>query len=199
MGNHEYNTTGALPYYAYFGARAGAPGRGYYSYDVGAWHVAVLNSNCTFVGCNPGNQQLAWLRADLAAHPAACTLAYWHHPRFTSANSFGGTLVVAPFWQALYDAGADVVLVGHDHDYERFGLQSPSGGADPRAGIREFVVGTGGRSRSRFVRVLPNSEVRDNTSFGVLSLALAPRSYTWRFLPEAGAAFTDSGSTVCHP
>src|SRR5207244_11321878 len=141
--------TSPLPCSRYSAARAGAPVRGYCSYDVGAWHVPVLNSNCTFVGCNPGNQQLAWLRADLAAHPAACTLAYWHHPRFTSANSFGGTNLVAPFWTALYNAGADLVLVGHDHDYERFALQAPSAAPDPRAGLREIVVGPGGRSPPR--------------------------------------------------
>jgi hypothetical protein len=198
-GNHEYNSTAAAPYYAYFGSHAGPPDRGYYSYDLGPWHVVVLNSNCTFVSCDTGGGQLQWLRADLAAHPAACTLAYWHHPRFTSANSSGGTSLVAPFWQALYDAGADLVLVGHDHDYERFGPQTPNAAPDPRTGIRQFVAGTGGRSHSRFVRLTANSEVRDNSSYGILALGLSPRSYTWRFVPEAGRGFTDGGSALCHP
>jgi hypothetical protein len=199
VGNHEYLTANAAPYYAYFGSHAGPPDRGYYSYDYGGWHVVVLNSNCTIVSCDTGSAQLQWLRADLSAHPAPCTLAYWHHPRFTSANSFGGTNTVAPFWTALYAAGADVVLVGHDHDYERFAPQTPGAAPDPRTGIRQFVVGTGGRSHSRFVRLKANSEVRDNTSFGVLALTLSPRSYSWRFVPEAGRSFTDSGAGICHP
>jgi hypothetical protein len=196
-GNHEYETRAATGYYAYFGPAAGDPKRGYYSFDVGAWHVIALNSNCPAVGgCGAGSTQLEWLRADLAAHPAACTLAYWHHPRFSSGQH-GSDPRYTAFWRALYEADADVVLVGHDHDYERFAPQSFRGTRDLARGIREFVVGTGGKSLRSFSTVRPNSVVRDHTSFGVLELTLGRRAYGWRFRSAVGS-LADSGSGRCH-
>ncbi|MFY9587193.1 MAG: metallophosphoesterase [Actinomycetota bacterium] len=196
--NHEYSTSQAAGYFAYFGDRAGMRARGYYSYDLGSWHLIALNSNCGAVGgCGRGSPQERWLRADLAAHEASCTLAYWHHPRFSS-GLHGDSAVYTAFWQALHDAGADVVLVGHDHDYERFAPQDALGRADSARGIREFVVGTGGRSRYPFRAPRPNSEVRNFGTYGILALTLRPTSYEWRFVPEAGKAFTDTGSTACH-
>ena len=196
-GNHEYRTRGASGYFAYFGAAAGDPAEGYYSYDVGPWHLVALNSNCAEVGgCGVGSAQEAWLRADLAASSARCTLAYWHHPRFSSGTNGNDRATIA-FWDALYEAGAEVVLAGHDHDYERFAPQDAGGGRDEARGIRQFVVGTGGRSLRTFTRVEPNSEVRDRSSFGVLELSLGANAYAWRFRPAVGT-FTDSGSASCH-
>jgi hypothetical protein len=202
-GNHEYNTAGAAGYFDYFNGAgvadgiAGPRSQGYYSYDIGTWHLISLNSNCTKVSCAAGSPQEQWLRADLAAHPAACTLAYWHHPRFSS-GSHGDTTLVQPLWQALYDANADVVLSGHDHLYERFAPQTPTGVADPVRGIREFLVGTGGRSHYSFGTPEPNSEVRNSATFGILKLTLHAGSYDWAFVPEAGKTFTDFGSASCH-
>ncbi len=197
-GNHDYNTAGASGYYGYFGAAAGDPSKGYYSYDLGAWHVVVLNSNCATVGgCGAGSPQEQWLRQDLAASAASCTLAYWHHPRFSSGKH-GGNAATEPFWQALYDHNADVVLSSHDHSYERFAPQTPTGAADPARGIRQFVVGTGGRSHYSFGTIRANSEVRHSGTFGVLKLTLHASGYEWRFVPEAGKTFTDSGSGACH-
>lgn len=199
-GNHEYNTLNATGYYGYFGTAAGDPGKGYYSYDLGAWHIIVLNSNssCTTISCAAGSPQETWLRADLAAHANVCTLAYWHHPRFNSGASHGNNTAVAPFWDALYQYGADVILNGHEHVYERFAPQTPAAVADPAAGIRQFTVGTGGRSHYTFGTIQPNSEVRDATSYGVLKLTLHATSYDWQFVPVAGATFTDSGTGSCH-
>jgi hypothetical protein len=198
IGNHEYGTSQAAGYFSYFGPAAGPPGRGYYSYDVGAWHLISLNSNCAPAGgCNAGSPQEAWLKADLAAHPKACTLAYWHHPRFSSGEHGDQTQTQA-LLNDLYAARADVVLNGHDHDYERFAPQTPTGAADPAGGIREFVVGTGGKNHYAIHGTQPNSEVHDNTTFGVLELRLHPASYDWRFMPEAGRTFTDAGSQSCH-
>ena len=199
LGNHEYLTPGAAGYFDYFGPAAGDPSQGYYSYDYGAWHVVVLNSNCEQLGgCQAGSSQEQWLRADLAASHAFCTLAYWHHPRFSSSDH-GNDPAVAPLWQALYDDGAEVVLVGHDHDYERFAPQTADGIADPARGIREFVVGTGGRSHYPIVRTLePNSEARNDDTYGVLRLTLRSGSYEWQFIPQEGYPFTDSGSAPCH-
>jgi hypothetical protein len=197
-GNHEYGTPGAAGYFSYFGAAAGPSGKGYYSYSLGEWHVVVLNSNCAQVGgCQAGSAQEQWLRADLAAHRGRCTLAYWHHPRFSS-GTHGSDAAMQPFWQALYSAGADIVLNGHDHDYERFAPQGPSGLADSTRGIREFVVGTGGYSH--YVPGMPvaNSQVRNGDTFGVLRLTLRSKSYQWQFVPVAGGSFGDSGSGTCH-
>jgi hypothetical protein len=197
-GNHEYNTAGATGYFDYFGAAAGDPQKGYYSYDLGSWHVVVLNSNCAKVagGCVAGSPQEQWLRADLDAHLNTCTAAYFHHPRFSSA---GNNSAMGPFWKALYDEGADVVLAGHRHNYERFAPQNPSGQADPAQGIRQFVVGTGGKSLNAFTTVQPpNSEVRSADAFGVIKLTLHPEGYDWQFVPVEGETFTDSGSGQCH-
>nr|MBA2641719.1 metallophosphoesterase [Actinomycetota bacterium] len=196
-GNHEYQTSGAAGYFQYFGAAAGDPSRGYYSFDVGSWHLIALNSNCASVGgCGAGSAQEQWLRADLAASSATCTLAYWHHPRFSSGEH-GSDSTYTAFWQALSDANADLVLVGHDHDYERFAPQSPSGGLDLTRGLRQFVVGTGGKNLRTFPTVRANSEARDVTSHGVLELTLGASGYSWRFVPAVGS-FTDTGSASCH-
>jgi acid phosphatase type 7 len=198
VGNHEYITAGASGYFGYSGAVAGDAKKGYYSYDLGTWHVIALNSNCSQVGgCQAGSAQEQWLRADLAAHPNACTLAYWHHPRFSSGEH-GNTTAVQPLWQALYDANADVMLAGHDHDYERFAPQSPTGAVDLARGLREFVVGTGGKSHYGIAAPIANSETHNDDTFGVLKLTLHPNSYDWTFIPEAGKSFTDAGSTTCH-
>jgi hypothetical protein len=195
-GNHEYNTAGASGYFNYFGAAAGDPTKGYYSYDLGTWHVVVLNSNCTQVGgCSATSPQGQWLKADLAAHPNACTLAYWHAPRFSSSQT---STPYAAFWNALYKANAEVVLNGHMHNYERFAEQSPGGVAKPGRGIREFVVGTGGEDLVPFTTIRANSEVRDASTYGVLKLTLHAGSYDWQFVPVVGQTFTDSGTTSCH-
>jgi hypothetical protein len=197
-GNHEYGTAGAAPYFAFFGAGAGPAGLGYYSYDLGAWHILALNSNCAEMGgCQAGSPQERWLRADLAAHPALCTLAYWHHPRFSS-GLHGNSTFMQPVWQALYDAGADLVISGHDHDYERFAPQDPAGSADPARGLREFAVGTGGRSHYPVLARLANSEAANDDSFGVLKLTLHAAGYDWQFVPEPGRSFADAGSGACH-
>jgi len=198
-GNHDYVTSGGSGYFDYFGAAAGARDKGYYSYRLGAWHVISLNSNCSEVGgCAAGSPQERWLRADLAADRTRCTLAYWHHPRFSS-GPHGGEPDVRAFWQALYEADAEVVLSAHDHIYERFAPQDPEGRLDVRRGLRQFVVGTGGASHHRFPGpAAPHSEVRSDDTFGVLKLTLYPASYEWQFIPVAGTTFTDSGTVRCH-
>lgn len=199
VGNHEFHSTSATFYFQYFGAVAGDFKDGFYSYNLGAWHIVVLNSECDEVGgCSAGSREEKWLRDDLASHPASCTLAYFHKPLFSSGAKHGNDPALQPFFQALYDARADVVVAGHDHDYERFALQSPTGAADPKLGIREFVAGTGGKSHRPFAEPRPNSEVRDDTAFGVLKFVLHPTGYDWVFIPEAGKTFTDSGSGQCH-
>jgi acid phosphatase type 7 len=199
VGNHEFHSGGATPYFDYFGAAAGDPSKGYYSYDLGAWHIIVLNSECAEVGgCNAGSRQEQWLRADLAAHPAACTLAYWHKPLFSSGAKHGNDPEIMPFWVDLYSVKATLVLNGHDHDYERFAPQNPSGKSDAARGIREFVVGTGGKNHRPFAAPLPTSESRNADTFGVLKLTLHPKSYDWEFIPEQGKSFRDSGSGTCH-
>ena len=197
VGNHEYLTPLADGYFGYFGAAAGLPAKGYYSFNLGAWHVVVLNGNCGIVHCRAGSRQEQWLRADLLAHTNRCTLAVWHQPLFSSGLS-GGYGLVRPFWDALYEAGADLILNGHDHDYERFAPQRPSGVYAPNKGIREFVVGTGGSSFGPWRAIRGNSEVRENRTFGVLKLTLDLSSYDWEFLPVTGSTFTDSGSAACH-
>jgi acid phosphatase type 7 len=199
-GNHEYNTLNATGYYGYYGAAAGDPGKGYYSYDVGAWHIIVLNSNssCTTISCAAGSAQDTWLRNDLANHSNVCTLAYWHHPRFNSGASHGNNTAVSNFWDALHLYGADVILNGHEHVYERFAPQTPAALADPTTGIRQFTVGTGGASHYTFGTIQPNSEVRNGDTFGVLKLTLHATTYDWQFVPVAGGTFTDSGTGNCH-
>ncbi len=211
VGNHEYLTSpegnvgtgcdasnaGANGYFRYFGARAGVQGKGYYSFDLGAWHLIALNTQCSDAGgCGTGSPQETWLQADLAAHPSQCTLAFWHIPLWSSGGRANKNSSI--FVQDLYDSGADLVLTGHDHIYERFAPQDPSGKSDTTRGIREFVVGTGGANHTDFAEIFPNSEVRDNTSFGVLKLTLHPTSYDWQFLPEPGGGLADSGSQACH-
>lgn len=198
VGNHEYNTPGAAAYYRYFGAAAGDPQRGYYSYNIGQWHLIALNSNCSEVGgCGDRSPQMQWLKADLAAHPKQCTLAYWHHPRFSSGHH-GNHSSTQAFWQTLYQAGADVILTGHDHHYERFAPQTPQGQLDQQRGIRQFVVGTGGKNHYELNETQANSQVRNADTYGVLKLTLHPTSYDWRFIPEPGGSFTDSGHSSCH-
>jgi hypothetical protein len=198
-GNREYGTGLADAYFAYFEGAAGTPGEGYYSYDVGTWHVVVLNSNCDFVpgGCGRDSAQYRWLKSELEAHPAACTLAYWHHPRFTS-GLHGNTEAMADTWTLLYSEGADVVISGHDHHYERFAPLDAEGAVDQTHGIREFIVGTGGATLFPVFRVAPGSEVRDLQTFGLLQLTLREGSYDWTFRPVAGGTFTDSGNGTCH-
>jgi acid phosphatase type 7 len=199
VGNHEFHTLGATYYFSYFGDAAGDPKTGYYSYDLGAWHIIVLNSECIEVGgCNVGSAEEKWLRADLTAHPVACTLAYFHKPLFSSGGAHGDDLELLPIWQALYGANADVVVNGHDHDYERFAPQTPLAQPDLQRGIREFVVGTGGKNHRPFVAPHANSEVRNADAFGVLKLTLRSGAYDWQFLPEAGKTFSDSGTGSCH-
>jgi hypothetical protein len=170
---------------------------GYYSFDLGKWHVVALNGNCSDVGgCDKGSPQLTWLTNDLATHPAECTLAYWHQPRWSSGQHGSSTRYDA-MWRALQGAGVDVVLNGHDHTYERFAPQTPDGVASP-TGIREFVVGTGGKNHYAWSTIAANSVVRNNDTFGLLQLALHPGSYDWQFLPEAGKTFTDTGTSACH-
>ena len=201
MGNHDFacdfsNT--APGYFQYFGAAAGTPGQGWYSFDVGQWHLIALDSECSAIGgCGSTSPQGQWLRADLAADQAKCTLAYWHYPRFASGVE-GNQADVAPFWDVLYAGGVDVILNSHEHDYERFAPQNPSGQVDPARGIREFVVGTGGRMLHGFTFNGANSEFRSNASWGVLQLTLRPTSYAWQFVPVTAGAVSDSGTGTCH-
>lgn len=194
VGNHDYSSTGATGYFDYFGAAAGERDKGWYSFDLGAWHVIALNGNCSKVGgCGPTSPQGTWLTADLAAHPSACTLALWHQPLYSSSLS---TAAVRPLFRQLYDAGADVVLNAHLHNYEMFQPQNGSGVADDR-GVRQFVVGTGGSGLHPFGTILPNSAVRIDDALGVLRLELRPTGYDWQFLPVPGSSSTDSGSAEC--
>jgi hypothetical protein len=202
-GNHEYNTEGARGYFEYFGEAAGDPEEGYYSYELGSWHIVALNSNCGegVIRCGPGSPQTKWLREDLAANEEArCTLAYMHHPRFSSGKEHGSTAGgVEVLWEALYEADTDVVFSGHEHNYERFAPQDPQGRADPERGIRQFVVGTGGGGgEAPISEPVANSEVRVDGVDGVLKLTMQPESYEWEFVPVEGESFTDSGSAKCH-
>lgn len=198
-GNHEYKTAGASGYYAYFGSAAGDPAKGYYSYDLGSWHVVALNSNCAAVGgCGAGSAQEQWLRADLAASTKQCTAAYWHHPRWTSGLNHGPDTAVGPLLQALYDNNAEVVVTGHNHHYERFAPMSPAGTLDNARGIRQFVAGMGGAPLYGFGVIRPNSEARNKDTFGVLKLTLHAGGYDWTFVPQAGKTYSDAGSATCH-
>ena len=196
-GNHEYNTAGASGYFAYFGARAGDPARGYYAYDLGAWRIYSLNSNCTFVACGEASAQLAWLREDLSASPRQCALAYWHHPRYSSGRH-GNDPATGALWKALYDAGAEIVMAGHDHLYERFAPMDGDGDLDPGRGIVSFVAGTGGRGLYEFHDIASTSRVRDAETWGVLELTLSAGAWSSRFVPVAGRSFTDAAGGTCH-
>ncbi len=187
IGNHEYDSPGADPYFEWFGPAAGSPGEGWYSYDLDEWHVVVLNSNCEEVACGEGSPQLEWLRADLADNPSDCLLAYWHH-RGWSSGRHGSDPAVDALWEAVVGAGADVVLAGHEHSYERVEVD----------GLQEFIVGTGGRSIYRFERdPMPTTAVRHDDSYGLLWLALRDGGFEWQFLPLGLTTFTDSGTGDC--
>jgi acid phosphatase type 7 len=204
VGNHEYLTTDAAGYFTYFGPLAGELGKGYYSYDLGTWHVVVLNTNdgagtgdCQFVSCAAGSPQEQWLRADLAASSASCTLAYFHHPRFTASGINTG---LAALWVALQDRGVDVVLNGHAHYYERFAPRLADGNSDPN-GIVQFIVGTGGAEIDKPTPTdvpAQNSVVSKRGVRGLLRLRLRPGAYDWNFIPAAGQIFDDVGSAACH-
>ncbi|HEV7918005.1 MAG TPA: metallophosphoesterase [Solirubrobacterales bacterium] len=194
-GNHEYYDNGAAGYFKYFGKRAHPATNGYYSFNLGRWHVVALNSNCEIVSCAANSPQVKWLRRDLKATQRRCVAAMWHHPRFSSGEH-GNHPAVAPFWKELQAAGASVVLGGHDHDYERLGPQTADGVADRRSGLRSFVAGTGGRSLYKRVIDAPNSERFIGDKFGMLKLTLRPDSYLWRFVDEAGVT-RDKGSAKC--
>jgi hypothetical protein len=205
-GNHEYMTPGASGYFDYFGAAAGDPAKGYYSFDIDVdddpvttadrWHIVALNTNCGIVSCAAGSEQEQWLRNDLRDNPHACTLAFSHHPRF-STGEHGNTADVAPLWNALLEAGAEILLSGHDHDYERWTAVDAAGASSP-SGVVQFVVGTGGTSLRDFPAAAPlESRARGRTA-GVLRLMLRPTDYDWEFLPIAGATFVDRGRGVCH-
>jgi acid phosphatase type 7 len=194
-GNHEYYTPNAAGYYRYFGALAGNPKRGYYSYTMAGWQILVLNSNCQAIGgCDAKSPQMAWLRQQLAKN-SQCTLAYWHHPRFSS-GVHGNSVFMQPMWAALANAKVEVVLSAHDHTYERFARLDAAGKPSPN-GILSFVVGTGGRSLYAFKNPHPHSAIKQNSSLGVLDLRLSGGGYTWRFVAQPGSSFTDSGSGVC--
>ena len=199
VGNHEYYTAGARPYFDYFGWRAGAYGGGYYSYNRGSWHIVALNSNCALVGgCGPFSPQGRWLRSDLAVNPARCTLAYFHHPLYASGTGSDSPEVL-PLWNMLYRRGADVIISAHAHRYERFAPITPSGIPDPVNGIRQFIVGTGGEpGAGQSGPNDPNVQVKNIGTPGVLRVDLAAGSYSWQFVPIAGYAFTDWGSYPCH-
>ncbi len=193
-GNHDYQTTPGDAYYAYFGNSAGEAGQGYYSLDLGAWHIVVLNSN---IPADAGSPQDKWLRSDLAANKKTCTLAIWHHPLFSSGEH-GNDARFKDLWQVLYQDHATLVINGHDHDYERFAPQDPNGNADAVHGIREFVVGTGGAELRYFKDIRANSEVRNSQTYGVIEFTLHPTSYDWQFIPAAGGTFTDQGKATCN-
>jgi Calcineurin-like phosphoesterase len=195
-GNHEYQTAGAAGYFEYFGERAGPDSRGWYAFDLGAWRMYSLNSNCDVIACGNDSRQLAWLRDDLATHSNRCTLAYWHHPRFSSGEH-GNHAFMDPIWNVLYEAGTELVLAGHDHTYERFEPMNAGGNLDPDRGITSFVVGTGGRYHHDFVNILATSAARNKSTWGVLELTLSPDGWSARFIPVAGADFTDSASGTC--
>ena len=192
-GNHDWDVSSGAPYFQYFGEAAGPPGLGYFSTTLGAWHVVSLNSN---IAAGVGSAQYQWLRADLAASGATCTLAMWHHPLFSSGEN-GNSPQMRDAWRLLHAAGAEIVLNGHDHDYERFAPQDADGRADP-SGLREFVVGTGGASLYQRMHPQPNTDVWEDHSFGVLKLTLKSAGYDWQFVPIDGQRFVDSGSAACN-
>jgi acid phosphatase type 7 len=197
-GNHDWETRGAAGYLDYFGSAARPDGSTWYRRSLGSWDVIVLDSECDKVGgCEEGSAQLDWLEATLARRTSRCTLAIWHRPRFSSGKH-GNDPEMDAMWRALYAAGADVVINGHDHDYERFAPQDPDARPDAGRGIREFVVGTGGAELRNFDEVQPNSQVRESDTFGIIRLVLSADGYGWSFLPVADRTFSDSGTGSCH-
>jgi 3',5'-cyclic AMP phosphodiesterase CpdA len=205
-GNHEYFTPGAAGYFDYFNGvgadsgRAGRRGRGYYSFNLGAWHIVALNSNCLEIGgCSARSAQAAWLRADLASNKAKCTLAFSHSARFSS-GLHGNDELMRDLWQIMHEAGVDVVLSGHDHHYERFLRQDARGRPDEKRGILAFVLGTGGKGLAPIGRRRSNSAVHDNSSIGVLTMVLRPDSYSWKFAPgsDPRMKLDDAGDGTCH-
>jgi hypothetical protein len=200
-GNSEYETAGASGYFEYFGKAAGDPQEGYYSYHLGSWHLLALNSNCGVeeIRCGPGSPEGRWLEEDLAANDEqACSLAYFHHPLFASGSYRPGIKRVERLWEILYAAGVEVVLNAHEHNYQRFAPQDPEGRADREDGIRQFVVGTGGRSLNQISQPIANTEVYNDDAYGVLELSLHPKRYEWEFVAVEGETFSDSGVTRCH-
>jgi acid phosphatase type 7 len=199
IGNHEYGTASlgsAAGYFDYFGTTAGNRDQGYYSFDLGAWHIVALNANCTRVGCGSGSAQERWLKQDLAAHTNRCVMALWHQPRFSSGIEHGNDKATDAFWRDLYAAHADLVLNGHDHDYERFTALNPDQQTDPN-GLTEMVIGTGGRNLYSFrTQPQPGSQVR-HSAYGVLKLTLHTQSYDWQWVGLPGDDFTDAGSANC--
>lgn len=193
-GNHDYGTDNGSAYYDYFPTVAVVRGKGYYSYDIGSWHIIALNS---VIDTSSDSLQIKWLQEDLDSHPGLCSLAYWHHPRWTSGTS-GNNGHTATIWQLLYDHGVEVVVNGNEHMYERFAPMDPNGMLDLAHGIREFVAGTGGVSHYPLGEIQPNSQVRDNTTFGVLKFMLYSDGYDWEFIPIMEYSFTDNGSERCH-
>lgn len=203
VGNHEYLTSGASGYFDYYNGTgnqtgiAGERNKGYYAFNIGDWRLYSLNSNCSQAGgCGAGSPQELWLRNDLKTNPRKCVLAFFHHPLYTSGSR--ALPAVAPLYQALYDNGAEIILNGHEHNYERFSPQDANGNSDPAKGIREFVVGTGGRNFTKFVSNAKNSEVKNDSTFGILKLTLRQSNYDFAFVPIQGSVFTDQGTGACH-
>lgn len=201
LGNHEYSTLNAAGYFSYFGPAAGDPTKGYYSMNLGSWHIVVLNSECTNVsgGCGAGSPQEVWLKNDLASHTQTCSLALWHEPYYTSSSVIVPNTSMQPIWQDLRNYNADLVVNGHAHNYERFAPQDANASLDTARGITEIVAGTGGDSHFAFnSTIAPNSLVRNSTTYGVLQLTLHASSFDFQFVPQAGQTFTDSGTQACH-
>lgn len=199
VGNHEYGQSNASGYFQYFGSRAGTAGQGWYSFDLGSWHIVAINSECDRIGgCGTGSPEETWLRNDLAAHPAQCTIAMWHKGRYSSGHD-GDNTFMQPMWADLYNAGVEILLSGHSHDYERFAPQDASGHLDESRGVRQFIVGTGGAFFTGLgTSIDANSQAHQNDTYGVLQLTLRSGAYDWKFLPEAGKTYSDSGTTSCH-
>jgi hypothetical protein len=195
VGNHEYSAEGPAAYFDYFGAQAGPRPGGYYSYDLGTWHVIALNTN---IASDAGSPQQAWLQSDLDAHLGRCTIAYMHHPRFSSGSHAERDKLI-PIWRTFARYGVSVVIAGHDHVYERFAPLDTNGTPDSTGGIRQFVVGTGGAHRSPIDSVLPGSEVHSTDSFGLIRFSLLKDRYRWTFMPVRKHGFTDEGEASCHP
>jgi calcineurin-like phosphoesterase family protein len=194
-GNHEYLSPGAAPYYAYWGTRAGPAGKGYYTYELGAWHIVSLNSE---VDVAAAGEQAAWLRADLALHPTRCAIAFWHRPRWSNDLTQGDTPSLTDLYNILYDGGVDVLLQAHAHAYERWLELAPDGGVQPGRGIRNFVLGTGGGDAQSLGPLRPGEEISQENVLGVLRMTLSSEGYAWQFMPTLSSTFTDSGTGTCH-